>query len=61
MSQRSELDQWIKRGLDAEITLMDATFDFEVGLADVYARAGLARPKVTRSGVGTQVRGCVLE
>lgn len=40
----TDLDQWIKRGLDAELAQMDATFDFEAGLADVYARAGLPRP-----------------
>ncbi len=41
----TDLDQWIKRGLDAELTRMDADFDFEAGLADVYSRAGLTRPE----------------
>lgn len=40
----ADLDQWIKGGLDAELAQMDAAFDFEAGLADVYARAGLTRP-----------------
>lgn len=34
-----ELDRWIRRGLDAWRVEMDATFDFEGGLADVYSRA----------------------
>ncbi len=41
----TDLDQWIKSGLDAELAQMDAAFDFEAGLADVYARAGLTRPE----------------
>lgn len=40
----TDLDQWIKGGLDAELAQMDAAFDFEAGLADVYARAGLTSP-----------------
>lgn len=40
----TDLDQWIKSGLDAELVQMDAAFDFEAGLADVYARAGLTIP-----------------
>jgi hypothetical protein len=43
------LDQWIRGALDAELVQMDADFDFEVGLADVYARAGLARPRAADS------------
>ncbi|MGH3999951.1 MAG: hypothetical protein ACRDTJ_21105 [Pseudonocardiaceae bacterium] len=34
----------IAEALNAELWRMDAVFDFEAGLADVYARAGLARP-----------------
>ncbi|MGH3974924.1 MAG: hypothetical protein ACRDS9_16590 [Pseudonocardiaceae bacterium] len=41
----ADLDQWIKSGLDVELTQMDAAFDFEAGLADAYARAGLTRPE----------------
>lgn len=51
----TDLDQWIKRGLDAELAQMDAVFDLEAGLADVYARAGLPKPEATgpRSRVAT--------
>jgi hypothetical protein len=45
----NHLDQWIREALDAELMRMDADFNFEAGLADVYARAGLARPRVTES------------
>jgi hypothetical protein len=53
----TDLDQWIKRGLDAEIARMDAAFDFEAGLADVYARAGLTRPEAAdpRSHAATEL------
>lgn len=34
----NELDQWIKHGLDAQLSWMDAVFDFDAGLADVYAQ-----------------------
>jgi hypothetical protein len=37
------LDRWVRGALDAELVQMDADFDFAAGLADVYARAGLAR------------------
>ena len=40
----TDLDRWVKDALDAELTRMDAAVDFEAGLADVYARAGLTRP-----------------
>jgi len=43
------LDQCIRGALDAELVQMDADFDFEAGLADVYARAGLARPRAADS------------
>jgi hypothetical protein len=43
------LDQWIRGALDAELMQMDADFDFKAGLADVYARAGLARPRAADS------------
>ncbi|MCA1702111.1 MAG: hypothetical protein LC808_02115 [Actinobacteria bacterium] len=45
------LDQWIQRALDAELVQMDADFDFEAGLANVYARAGLARPRAAESPI----------
>jgi hypothetical protein len=45
----NHLDQWIREALDAELMRMDADFNFEAGLADVYARAGLARPRVIES------------
>jgi hypothetical protein len=43
------LDQWIRGALDAELVQRDADFDFEAGLADVYARAGLGRPRAADS------------
>jgi hypothetical protein len=43
----TDLDQWIKSGLDAELAQTDAAFDFDAGLGDVYARAGLPRPETT--------------
>jgi hypothetical protein len=43
------LDRWIQEALDAELAHRDATFDFQAGLADVHARAGLARPSSTES------------
>ena len=54
----TDLDQWIKSGLDAELAQMDAAFDFETGLADVYARAGRTRHEATepRSHAATQPR-----
>jgi P-loop ATPase protein family len=39
----TSLNQRIKGALNAELAQMDAAFDFEAGLADVYARAGLTR------------------
>ena len=42
-------DQWIQGALDAEVVQMDAAFDFEAGLTEVYARAGLARPRAVES------------
>jgi hypothetical protein len=45
----NHLDQWIREAFDAELGQMDANFDFEAGLADVYARAGLARPRAAES------------
>jgi hypothetical protein len=45
------LDQWIRGALDAELGQMDAGFDFETGLADVYARAGLAGPSPAGSPI----------
>lgn len=45
----TELDQWVKGALDAELAEMDTAFDFDAGLADVYARAGLTRPATTGS------------
>jgi hypothetical protein len=47
----SNLDQWIRGALDAELGQMDADFDVEAGLADVYARAGLARPGAAESPI----------
>jgi hypothetical protein len=41
----THFDEWIRGALDAELVQMDADFDFEAGLVDVYARAGLARPE----------------
>lgn len=38
-----ELDQWIAGGLAAELNAMDAGFDVEAGLDDVYSRAGAER------------------
>ncbi|MGH4009448.1 MAG: hypothetical protein ACRDTH_15075 [Pseudonocardiaceae bacterium] len=45
----SNFDQWIQGALDAEVAQMDAAFDFEAGLTEVYARAGLARPRTAES------------
>lgn len=45
----NHLDQWIQEALDAELVQMDAEFNFEAGLADVYVRAGLARPRAAES------------
>jgi hypothetical protein len=42
-------DQWIQGALDAEVAQMDVVFDFEAGLTEVYARAGLARPRAAES------------
>jgi hypothetical protein len=47
----SNLDLWIRGALDAELVRMDADFDFEAGLADIYARAGLTRPRVAESPI----------
>jgi hypothetical protein len=47
----TDLDQWIRGALDAELGQMDADFDFEAGLADVYARAGLTRPRAAESPI----------
>lgn len=40
----TELDRLIKEARAAELARMDAAFDFDAGLADVYDRAGLTRP-----------------
>jgi hypothetical protein len=45
----TNLDQWIQRALDAERAQMDAAFNFEAGLVEVYARAALARPRAAES------------
>jgi hypothetical protein len=45
----SNFDQWIQGALDAEVAQMDAVFDFEAGLTEVYARAGLVRPRAAES------------
>jgi hypothetical protein len=47
----TNLDQWIQGALDAERAQMDVAFDFEAGLAEVYARAGLARPRAAESPI----------
>jgi hypothetical protein len=44
-----DFDQWIQGALDAEVAQMDAVFDFEAGLTEVYARAGLAGPRAVES------------
>lgn len=40
----TELNRLIKEARAAELARMDAAFDFDAGLADIYARAGLTQP-----------------
>jgi hypothetical protein len=40
----TDVDPWVKSALDAERAQMDAAFDFNTGLDDIYTRAGRTRP-----------------
>ena len=54
----SELDRWIKSAVDAELAQMDSAFDFESGLAELFALAGLTESSTSeRQGRTTAGRG----
>lgn len=40
-----DIDRILKEANTAQLAVIDATFDFEARLADVYARAGIPRPQ----------------